>query len=199
MREVLPGVLWWTATHPRIGIEVSSHWVPGSRALIDPLLPPAGLDAFREHPPERILLSNRHHLRDSEAIAAEYGCSIHCSEPGLHEFADGPEVSGFAFGDQVAPGIQALEVGAICPDETALLIREARALLVADGIMRYGEELSFVPDQYIGERPAEVKRALRESYSRLLELDYDFDNLLFAHGNPLIGGGADALAAFCMR
>lgn len=193
---MLPGVMRWTATHPRIGVEVSSHWVPAAGTVIDPLLPPGqGLDPFRERPPDRVLLSNRHHLRDSERFAEGFGARIMCSAPGLHEFEGGPEVEGFGFGEQVAPGIEAIEVGAICPDEAALLIRDARALLIADGVMRYGEELSFVPDQLLGDDPEGVKRGLKQAYSKLLERD--FDSLLFAHGNPVIGDGKRALREFC--
>jgi hypothetical protein len=197
MEELLPGIQRWTAKHPKIGIEVSSHWVPDAGAAIDPLLPPDGLDAFRDRPPDRVILSNRHHLRHSERFADKFGCTIHCSKPGLHEFEGGPEVKGFDFGDEVAPGIEALEVGAICPDEAALLIRDAGALVIADGIMRYGKELSFVPDNLLGEDPEAVKRGLRDAYSGLLERD--FDNLLFAHGDPVLGEGKRALREFCSK
>lgn len=191
----MPGVWHWTAEHPRIHTQVSSHWVPASGALIDPLVPPdEGMDAFRSRPPDRILLSNRHHLRHAERFAEELGCTIECSTPGLHEFEDGPDVQGFEFGTEVAPGIEALEVGAICPDEAALLIRDPGALLVADGIMHYGEELAFVPDRLLGDDPERVKAGLRKSYTRLL--DHDFDNLLFAHGDPIVGGGKEALRRF---
>jgi hypothetical protein len=195
MEEVLPGVWHWTAEHPKIHSEVSSHWVPASAALIDPLLPPdEGMDPFREEPPDLILLSNRHHLRHAERFAEELGCSIACSKPGLHEFEGGPSVEGFDFGDEVAPGVEALEVGAICPDEAALLIREAGALVIADGIVRYRGEMRFVSDRLLGDEPEGVKSGLREAYSRLL--DRDFDSLLFAHGDPLIGGGKEALRRF---
>jgi hypothetical protein len=192
MEEILPGVFHWTAAHPTIHLEVSSHWVPPSGALIDPLLPPEqGMDAFRERPPDRILLSNRHHLRHAERIADQLGSTILCSKPGLHEFEGGPEVEGFDFDAEVAPGIEALEVGAICPDEAALLIREPGALVIADGITHYGDGLEFVSDRLLGDDPEAVKAGLREAYSRLL--DRDFDSLLFAHGDPIVGGGKDAL------
>ena len=195
MDEILPGVWRWTAEHPRIHMRVSSHWVPEAGALIDPLLPPdQGIDAFRERPPGRILLSNRHHLRDAERIAAEFDCTIHCSKLGLHEFGQGTEVEGFDFGEEVAPGIEALEVGAICPDESALLLRDAKAMVIADGIIRYGAEMQFVPDQLLGEDPEADRRGLREAYTKLL--DRDFDNLLFAHGDPVVGGGKEALRQF---
>jgi glyoxylase-like metal-dependent hydrolase (beta-lactamase superfamily II) len=43
-------------------------------------------------------------------------------------------------------------------------------------------------------RSSRVRAGLRESLRRLLDLD--FDNLLFAHGEPLIGGGRVALREF---
>jgi hypothetical protein len=194
MEELLPGVWHWTATHPNTGSEVSSYWVRPSRALIDALLPDEGIEPFREDPPERVLLSNRHHLRHAERFADEFGCVIECSKPGLHEFEDGPGVQGFDFGEEVAPGIEALEVGAICPDESALLIRDAGALSIADGIRHYDGEMDFFADWLLGDDPEGVKAGLRESYRGLLDLD--FDNLLFAHGEPLIGGGKEALRRF---
>ena len=39
-----------------------------------------------------------------------------------------------------------------------------------------------------------MKAGLRSAYSRLL--DRDFDSLLFAHGEPLLGGGREALRHF---
>src|SRR5256885_2463611 len=153
MEEVLPGVMHWTATHPNTGSEVSSYWVRPSRSVIDALLPDEGLEPFREQAPERVLLSNRHHLRHAERFAEEFGCTIECSEPGLHEFEGGPSVEGFDFGDEVAPGIEALEVDAICPDESALLIRDAGALAIADGIRHYDGELDFFADWLLGDDP----------------------------------------------
>jgi hypothetical protein len=198
IQEILPGVWHWTAEHPKIHMAVSSHWVPEAGALIDPLVPPdEGMEPFRSRPPDRILLSNRHHLRHAEPFADEFGATIGCSRPGLHEFQDGPEVEGFEFGTEVAPGIEALEIAAICPDETALWIREPGALVIADGIMHYGGELRFVSDPLLGDDPGEVRRGLREAYARLL--NRDFDSLLFAHGDPIVGGGKEALRRFAER
>jgi hypothetical protein len=194
MEEILPGVWHWTATHPNTGSEVSSYWARPARAVIDVLLPAEGIDAFAEEPPERVLLSNRHHLRHAERFADQFGSVIECSKPGLHEFSGGPEVEGFDFGDEVAPGIEALEVGAICPDESALLLRDARALSIADGIRHYDGRMDFFADWLLGDDPEGVKAGLRDSYRALLDLE--FDNLLFAHGDPLIGGGKEALRNF---
>jgi hypothetical protein len=194
MEEILPGIWHWTATHPSTGSEVSSYWVRPSRVVIDALLPDEGIDAFADEPPERVLLSNRHHLRHAELLAEELDCAILCSRPGLHEFVNGPGVEGFDFGDEVVPGIEAIEIGAICPDESALLIREPRALSIADGIRHYDGEMGFFSDGLLGDDPEGVKAGLRRSYAGIL--DRDFDSLLFAHGDPIVGGGKEALRRF---
>lgn len=194
MEEILPGVRHWTATHPSTGSEVSSYWVRPSRAVIDALMPDVGVDAFAPEPPNRVLLSNRHHLRHGERFQRELDCTINCSNPGLHEFSGGPEVQGFDFGDEVAPGIEAIEIGAICPDESALLIGEARALAIADGIRHYDGQMDFFADWLLGDDPEGVKAGLRQAYAGIL--DRDFDSLLFAHGDPIVGGGKEALRSF---
>jgi hypothetical protein len=195
MREILPGIHHWTAIHPKIGTEVSSYYVEPAAALIDPLAPDEALSELeRRAAPERILLTNRHHLRDSPKLSERFDCPILCSEEGLHEFEGGPEVEGFAFGDEVAPGIEALEVNSICPEETALLIDHGGgAVAVADGLINYGG-IRFVSDWLIGDDPEAVKRGLIESYVSLL--DRPFDALLFAHGELIASGGKAALREF---
>jgi glyoxylase-like metal-dependent hydrolase (beta-lactamase superfamily II) len=195
MEEIRSGLWHWKAMHPKLEIEVSSYYVAGSGTLIDPMLPPEGVEWFREHGgPRRVVLTNRHHYRQSDAFRNELGCPVLCHEAGLHEFEAGPEVEGFGFGDQVAPGIVALEVGAICPEETALHIELGDGLLsFADGLINHGE-LGFVPDWLLGDDPDGVRRGLHDSLRALL--DRDFDGLLFAHGDPLLGGGKRALEQF---
>jgi len=54
--------------------------------------------------------------------------------------------------------------------------------------------IGFVRDELIGDDPEAVKRGLARAFEGLLELD--FDHLLFAHGEPLVGGGKAALREF---
>jgi hypothetical protein len=171
-------------------MEVSSYFVTGSATLIDPMRPDGG-----DVRPERIVLSTRHHIRDSES----FGVPILCHESGLHDFEGGPEVQGFSWGDKLAADVTALEVDAISPDETALLIEagDAGALLIADAAMHYMDDVHFVPDQYMvdeGDDPEPVKAAILEALGRLL--DQPFDALLFAHGAPILSDGKDALRRF---
>jgi hypothetical protein len=68
------------------------------------------------------------------------------------------------------------------------------ALSIADGIRHYDGEMGFFADWLLGDDPEGVKAGLREAYAGLLDLD--FDNLLFAHGDPIVGGGKEALRRF---
>jgi hypothetical protein len=196
MREISPGLWHWTARHERIGSEVGSHYLAAERVLIDPMIPPDGIDWFREHgEPEHLLLSNRHHDRHAWRLREEFGCAVHCIRNGVYELEGRGPVEAFDFGDELPGGVIVYEIDAICPDETALHIPAHRALACADGVLQgsAGGGLRFVPDQLM-DNPDETKRALREAYARLLDLD--FDVLLLAHGDPVIGGAKDALRAF---
>jgi glyoxylase-like metal-dependent hydrolase (beta-lactamase superfamily II) len=194
MREIAPGIWHWTARHERIEIDVSSHYLSEERVLIDPMLPPEGLGWFEQHdPPAHLVMSNRHHDRHAWRLQEAFGCTVHCVRNGLHEIEGRGEVEPFDFGDELPGGIAVHEIGAICPDEAALHIPRHGALVCADGVIRYGEELTFVPDQFMDD-PEDTKRRLRDAYRPLLDLDFDL--LLLAHGNPLPQGGKDALRAF---
>jgi hypothetical protein len=196
MESVAPGIWHWSAVHPRIGIRVHSYYLAAERVVLDPIAPEEGLEWFAEHgPPTDVLLTNRHHYRASGEFAERFGATVRCSRPGLYEFADGRAVEPFDFGDELPGGIVVHEVGVICPDETALHIPALRALALADGAVRWeeGGQLRFVPDGFMDE-PERTKLGLRAAYSRLAELD--FDHLLLAHGEPFVGDGREALAAF---
>jgi hypothetical protein len=196
VNELAPGLWHWTARHEHIHVDVSSYYLSEERVLLDPMLPPEGVEWFQDKgAPEHVVLSNRHHDRDSWKLREAFGCQVHCVRVGLHELEGRGPAAPFDFGDELPGGIVVHEVGAICPDETALHIPGHNALVCADGATRYGEDsgLGFVPDQYM-ENPEETKRELRAAYRRLLDLD--FDVLLLAHGRPLQSGGKEALRAF---
>lgn len=201
MEEILPQLFHWTAHHRGIDKEVSSYYVGGEAALlVDPMLPEGGVDAVAAlGRPQAIALTNRHHLRASAQLAEAFDCPILCHEAGLHEFADaGPDVRGFAFGEKLRPGVETLEVGAITAEETALHIAAGDgALAFADAIVHYGGEVGFVPDFLLGDDPEEVKRGVRESVARLLKRD--FEAVLFAHGDPILGDARAALERFLER
>jgi hypothetical protein len=196
MREIAPGLWHWTARHQLIDLEVSSYYLLDERVLIDPLVPAEGMGWFDEHgAPEHVLLSNRHHDRDAWRFREAYRCAVHCVRSGLYELEGRGPVEPFDFGDALPGGALACEVDAICPDETALYISAHRALACADGVVRWPgtEGLSFVPDRFMDD-PEVTKAGLRRAYGALLELDFDL--LLLAHGDPVVGDAERELEEF---
>ncbi len=197
MQEIAPGLWHWTARHPQIGSQVSSYYLLPERVLLDPMLPPAGPVWFSEQgaEPEHILLTCRHHDRDSWRLVREFGAEVHCVDSGCYELQGRGPVTPFAFGDELPGGVVAHAVNSISPDETALHLPGHGALAVADGVVRGtgAGGLTFVPDGLMDD-PETTKRGLLRAYRRLLELD--FEHLLLAHGEPVTGEGKAALRRF---
>lgn len=200
MREVLPGVWHWTGLHPVIRAQVHSFWLDDGGVLIDPLVPDGeGLDWFdgQSTPPQAIVLSNRHHFRQSDQFVARFGCSVHVPRSGLHEFTDRGPVLPYDPGDELPGGLVVHEVDAICPDDMALYRPASRAVWFADGLVRGGPPdgdgpLGFVPDAFMDE-PEKTKQGLLASFRRLLD-ELEFEHILMAHGGPVLGDGRERLA-----
>jgi hypothetical protein len=198
MREILEGVWHWTARHPQIKVEVSSYLLGPERVVLDPMAPAEGLEWLGEHgTPRHVVLTNRHHDRQAAELVATFGCTVHVVREGLHEYEGSDlEVVPFDFGDELPGGLRAHPVYEGWPDEGALEVPRVRALAIADGAMNYGGGgLQFVADEHLGDDPEEVKAGLRAGYARLAE-QLEPENLLLAHGSPVIGGGAEALRRF---
>ena len=196
-QEILPGVWHWRASHQGIGQDVGSYYLAEHGVLIDPMLPEGGVAWFSERGGVAdILLSCRHHYRHSGGFVEAFGCGVGAPRSGLHEFTRGEPVQGFDPGDALPGGVVACEVGALSPDETALHIPAARALVVADGIVQWepGGPLTFVPDFLMGDDPEAVKAGLAVAFERLLALD--FEHLLLTHRDPVLGDGKDKLRTF---
>lgn len=198
MEEILPGIYHWTTFHEGIQDWVHSCHISASdpAVLVDPCVPDEGLEWFAAHtPPAHAYLTNRHHYRHSGRFAERFGTRVWCHKDGLHEFTHGEKVQPFNHGDGLPGGILALEVGALCPEETALYIPLSGGILaVGDAIVREDEKLSFVPDMMMGDDPEAVKRGLRAVF--LAHLERDFDHMLFAHGKPWIGSAKAGLRKF---
>lgn len=195
MDEIAPGLWHWTARHPKIGIEVSSYFVLEHALLLDPLIPPQGVDRLEELArPRDVLLTNRHHWRSCTELIERFGCTVRAPRVGMHEFDESQPVTPYDFGESLVGGaVTVHEVGVLCPDESALHIRPVSALAVADGVVNYGE-LGFVAD-YLMDDPDDTKVGLKEAYARLAD-ELEFENLLTAHGDPVVGGASAALRAW---
>ena len=162
--------------------------------MLDPMVPPDGMAAFDGLPtPEHVVLSCRHHDRDHARFVEAFGADFHVNENGVHEYP-GEEVRAFAVGDEVVPGITAVANGPIAPDDTVLKIDvEGGALAFADSLINAGGRVGFVPDGLLGDDPEQVRADITAAVRGLLDTQ-EFAHVLFAHGDPVVGGGRDALA-----
>jgi len=195
MEEIVPQIFHWTAFHPDIEQEVHSYCVTGLGpvVLIDPMVPPQGLQWFERHAnPQHIYLTNRLHYRGSRQFVEAFSAVVWCHAAGLHEFEPSDRVRGFEHGDLLPGGVRPMKVAALCPEETALLISLGKgALALGDAVIRENEHLEFVPDSLMGDDPARVKRGLKKAFAALLH--ESFEHLLLAHGRPIVTGGKKAL------
>ena len=148
--EIIPGAWHWTAPNPSIGgKQVSSYWLEASGVAIDPLLPPDdGIAWFasRRVPPSAVVLSNRHHYRDSGAITDRFGCAVQVPALGLHAFEDDQPVVAYEPGDSLPGGLIAVHVGVLSPDDGGLYHEVSGSLWLADTIVRSATD----PDARIG-------------------------------------------------
>jgi len=197
MNEIVPGIYHWTARHPVIHARVSSYYVQPAGIVIDPLEPEEGMGFFDglDLPPQQVVLTSGLHWRHSDRFRDRYDAAVRVVSSGLRRWeGTDRQAETFEYGDEVAPGVRALEVGRICPDDTALHVAHGNgAIAFADGLVSHEGEPTFVPDSLM-EDAEETKEGLRNSLRGLL--DKDFDTLLFAHGDPLEKGGFAALKNF---
>jgi glyoxylase-like metal-dependent hydrolase (beta-lactamase superfamily II) len=190
VEQIAQGIQHWKAVHPNLGIDVSSYWLPELRLLLDPIAVPDEVEDV-----ECILLTCRHHVRDSLDAAERFGATIQAPRTGMHDYPDDTPIQPYNFGESLLRGaVRTHEVGGLSPDETALHIPSVNALSIADGAIRYGDELAFVPDQYMDD-PEQDKADLKRGFAELAD-QLDFDVLLLAHGEPYPNGGREALRRF---
>lgn len=198
IREIAPDLFHWTAFHPEQRVVVSSYFVESARVLIDPMIPSGRFDGFDERlTPDTVLITNRYHSRDSAAFAEEFGCRVWCHRAGLEHVRERvPAAEPFEQGEVLAGGIEAIAVPGQELDETVLYVPMSDgALTIADILLRDGDgPLGYAPDGWYGDDPPELKARVVEACRALLARD--FRHLLLTHGEPIVGGGKEALLGF---
>jgi hypothetical protein len=196
--ETIPGVHHWTTLHPALKAPVSSYYVEPAGAVIDPMVPEVGLDWFdeREIRPQQVVLTSTRHWRETDRFVESFGCLVRCGHKGLGLLRAGRSAEPFNDADEIAPGVTAIEIGKIGPDETVLHIDAGEgAVVFGHALIRpAGGPLAFLPGEALGAHPDRVRDGLRDALRGVLTRS--FDALLFAHGEPLPNGGDAALRRF---
>jgi hypothetical protein len=195
MQEILPGLFHWTTFHEGIGANVSSYYARPAEVIIDPRVPDEGPGVFSElGAPQQVVLTTGLHTRHAKQLAEELGIPIRAPLQARERLGDELDFEPYNDADEIAPGVTAIEIDVLCPDEYALHVDVAEgALAIADGITNYGS-LGFFPDDLLGAHPDRVKHGLKNAFRA--QLQRDFDHLLFAHGDPVVGHGKRILRDF---
>jgi hypothetical protein len=163
--------------------------------VIDPKVPDTGLEALPGRP-QQVVLTSGHHNRDAEKFADTFDVPIRASHEAAAYLDGRLAIEPFGHGDEVAPGVTAIHIGKLSEDEGALYLTgvPGGAIALADGLNRYGGALGFFPDELLGAHPDRVKAGLKDAFRGLLLRD--FEHLLFAHGEPIVGGAKTTLRHF---
>jgi glyoxylase-like metal-dependent hydrolase (beta-lactamase superfamily II) len=204
MREIAPGLRYWTAPHP--AWNGATDWpelvgcvyykAADAVVLIDPLLPRGSEEALlaeldrdvaRVGQPVAVLLTAPWHKRDAAMIADRYGTTVWA-----HRAAQGR----LPFKAQAGPlpdGVETFTAAGVSEGDVVFYLRPHRALVVAEVFMGIEGALRVCPSPVLEDRAA-----FEQSLHALLR--WPIDHVLVAHGEPAIGDGGrqidDALRAF---
>jgi hypothetical protein len=208
MQKLTAGLWRWTARHPEwhpgeFGAEVACFAAQAgdTTLLIDPLLPPDPqpvLDVVDEQVGDRlaILITIPYHVRSSEELWERYrkdaettihghpACAKRLSdESGFHAIDPDAELPG---------AVTAHRIGKPRRYEMPLHLPSHDALVFGDAVAEWEGRLRVWATDKID---AKVERFHRERFNPTLEplLELGAENVLVTHGEPVIGGGTEAL------
>jgi glyoxylase-like metal-dependent hydrolase (beta-lactamase superfamily II) len=191
LQEIAPGLRRWSARHDEWNEDVAALAVTTSDGLvlIDPIDPPPSLGA-----PAHILLTVYWHARSATGDSLVW--APRRSQRALR--TRGIDVAHpFRAGDALPGGIQAFQTPRA--SEVLFWLPEQRALAVGDVLLGAGakpgataDALRLCPERWLGKGTHDDLRAMLRP---LLELPVE--RVLVSHGEPVLSGAREALAAVC--
>ena len=188
--EVAAGLHRWTAWHEEWREDVGCVAVEtgDGLVLVDPLAPPPELGA-----PDHVLLTVYWHGR-ATAVAGAARVWASTRSTGPLRSREIRVTDPFREGDDLPGGIQAIQTAR--SSEVLYWLPDHRAVVVGDVLLGAGakpnattERLRLCPERWLGTATHED---LREALAPLLELPVE--SVLVSHGEPVLTGGARALA-----
>ena len=208
MEKLTDGLWRWTARHPEwhpgeFGAEVAcfAAEADGTTLLIDPLLPAdpgpvlETIDAARGNR-LAILITIPYHVRDAEELWKRYHgdaeTTIHGHRACAKRLSDR---SGFEEVEPGAPlpgGVTAYTIGKPRRYELPLHLPSHDALVFGDAVAEWKGRLRVWATDRVD---AKVERFYRDRFNPTLEplLELGAENVLVTHGEPVMGGGTEAL------
>jgi hypothetical protein len=183
VEAVRPGLWEWSARHPDWtpdqggpggwGPDVWSYAYDAGETLVllDPLFPPPEAEQLAEEKETVVLLTCAWHARSASYV----GAPVYAPEPG--ELA----ATAYGAGESLPGGVEAKE--AFYPGEAALWIPAARALMVGESLLGWGNGgVRTPPDTWLPE--GVTREDFKTRLHPLLELPIEL--LLLAHGPPIV-------------
>lgn len=196
MREVAPGLLWWSEPHPEWtpdDLEEGQGWEQivssyalardGGLVLFDPLVTDwAPVDRLvEEHGAPAILVTILWHARSSQEILDRYaGASVWAHDPAAEWVGERTRVTNtFSVGDELPGGVEAIHMRRI--EEVAYWLPQDNSVVVGDTILGHGDRAALCPPTWVrnSETFEPAKEAVRELMARKP------DRLLLTHGGPV--------------
>jgi glyoxylase-like metal-dependent hydrolase (beta-lactamase superfamily II) len=177
----MPGITRWTAQHEEWGKDVAAFAVETKDGLvfIDPIDPPPELGT-----PAHVLLTVFFHARSAGSLGGRVWAPVSLVRRLKNR---GVAVTDpFELDDTLPGGIKAFETGR--SGEVLYWLPEQKALVVGDVLL--GSPFRLCPKSWLGQASLDdLQAALRP----LLELP--IEQIYVGHGEPVLSGGRDALAA----
>ena len=194
------GLACWETYDPASKVDLYSSAVRVGKRLffVDPIpLEEDALDTLTEHAvPAGIVLTNANHARAAALFRREFELPVWMHEEAGAEIGMIADETIPAGGGTVFDGVlEAIPLPGAVAGEIALY-RAARSTEDGGGVMIVGDALIHLPAQGFSVLPDKYctnAKMLRRSLAGLL--DWPFEAMMFAHGEPILHGARERLAA----
>ena len=178
-----PGFYTWSFFNPEVKTECSSHVFVHDQSLIliDPFPVGAAMEAELKKlgSPTAILLTNGNHNRAAQQLKKQWMVPVGAAADAVEELGFIPEM----IVDSLVQlhGLKPIPLKGGGSGEFAYFSAKSKTLVVGDAIINPGNSgLALLPEKYCTNAPL-----LRTALDKVLSLD--FENLLMAHGEPILG------------
>jgi len=188
--KISPGLVTWSVYSKEVKTDLfgHAHLHQDNLVLIDPVMPHTTRiwdQIIQMGNPNLIILTNGNHARDSRRIARDFHMPIAASAASIPSLGFKPDI--ILDGNFQIQGLRSINCPGAGPGETALFSSKMNTLFLGDALINLPSTgLQFLPDKYCTD-----PKLNRKSLAMLLNFSYQ--NILMAHGIPLVGDARDKL------
>lgn len=190
--QVAAGLFGWNCYDPAVKADLSSTALMTSRGIV--VVDPINLSAealallTSQAPIGAIVLTNCNHDRDAAEFAKKFSAPIFAcrARPAT---VGSISITPVADGEKLTEDLTVVALPGAGEGEIALHDTRSESVVIGDALINFGPHgFDFLPAKYCSDA-----RQLRKSLRKLLE--FSFERMMFAHGNPIIRGARNRLEA----